>query len=1326
MDDWPDYIFDARFYVATHPDIAEAIKKDSHFDPKGHFYNEGLREARLASLFFNLAYVHHHLAKFEDVEVEPAAATRTFFELPPEQRFVPNRWFNPWAYRQRYAAKCPELSRLNDYATFEHYLAHAGELSLSPSGLFDEATYVARCPDVPALIAAGKFRSGFHHFVSVGWAEDRTNLFAFGEGIFPPKRIGAEQRDYVLNPPSDLRRVVWWFDETFYLTAYPDVHVLQRGGAVRSGLEHFLVQGFMEGRVPHPALHGIRQTEDGPVDLGNYFVILEQQRQGRDTLSLAEASALTRRIVAAGWGQDARTVADALWPFVEAPPINGSCEADRYLAANPDLQDVFGDDQASAAAHWLREGIREQRLAPGSNVFAGRQVLLEDILHGRTGVNFIGPLALANGLGAAARGCVAALQQAGVEVDTYDVSGFVRPGAGFDLFAAEDLRFAINLIYLNADQVLPFTARYGTDVLEHRANVGFWTWELPTPRPEWRAGLSGIDLIVVPSAFCRDSFASFTGRAIEVLPYVVDRGALLAARDAYAGGNPWVERLEAARKAGQRIVLFVADASSSMKRKGDDIFCQLAVQFEREHPGHALFVLKTHSRERSTPPVDTPPSPVLVINEVFDLPTLCKLKSIADVYVSPHRSEGFGLNIFESIMLGVPAFCSDHSGATGMLGSSYPYLLPGRQAEVPADDGPYRRNAVWFEPDPAALFARLERFLDAPGAEREAFEAVAACLAQELSTSSVGTRLRDMLRHRLGLGLDLSAVMGTLSGGRGECFEVGPSTAAAAKSGRIHEVVAAAINPMFSVVTPTFNTKPEWLLELYSDLCSQSEPSWEWCIHDDCSTDPQTCEALAELRRRDARVRVRFGVDNQGIARATNAAVELSCGEYLVLIDHDDRVSPELLRSYHQEINEDGKCSVFYCDEDKLYPDGQYRDHFLKPDWSPEHIMSCMYVLHCLCVKKSLFLELGGYRREFDGAQDHDFVLRVASRGMPIRHVDRVLYHWRVIPGSTSGSSHAKGYAAEAGRKAVAEHISRLGVDAQVEHGLVRGSYRVRPLVRRTKVSLNILTACTAGVVDNRRELYVERFVRSIVRFEYHMDYEIRVIVDAKQVEPAGALAGLDERVKLVTYDRGDTQFNFAAKANFAIRSAAADCVVLLNDDMEALDDEWLPAVVEPLELPGVGVVGGRLVYPDDTLQHSGIALGGLGLSTHVFLHWPKQEVGYNAFTHVIRNYSAVTGALMAFPKSLFTRLGGFDEGYPVDFNDIDFCLRASEAGYRVVYTPFAQLRHFESRSARRSMPDALDGHRFAKRWDPLLRRDPYYNINLRRDTPFFKAIGES
>jgi GT2 family glycosyltransferase len=214
--------------------------------------------------------------------------------------------------------------------------------------------------------------------------------------------------------------------------------------------------------------------------------------------------------------------------------------------------------------------------------------------------------------------------------------------------------------------------------------------------------------------------------------------------------------------------------------------------------------------------------------------------------------------------------------------------------------------------------------------------------------------------------------------------------------------------------------------------------------------------------------------------------------------------------------------------------------------------------------------------------------------------------------------------------------------------------------------------------------------------------------------------------VKLVTYDRGDTQFNFAAKANFAVRSAAADCVVLLNDDMEALDNEWLPAVVEPLEFPGVGVVGGRLVYPDDTLQHCGIALGALGLSTHVFLRWPKQEVGYNAFTHVIRNYSAVTGALMAFPKSLFTRLGGFDESYPVDFNDIDFCLRASEAGYRVVFTPFAQLRHFESRSARRSMPDALDGHRFAQRWDPLLRRDPYYNVNLRRDTPFFKAIGES
>jgi GT2 family glycosyltransferase len=1233
---------------------------------------------------------------------------------------VPNRWFNPWLFRQRYAVDHPALATMHDYAAFEFYVENAAEFRFSPSGLFDEAGYVERYPDAAALVQSGEFRSGFHHFVGIGWAEGRTNLFAFGEGILEPKQIGREQRDYVLHAPDDLRRIVWWFDELFYLSVYPDIHALQRRGAIRSGLEHFLAFGLPEGRVPHPA---VPPAPNG--DREAFFSTLAQQG-AVGPVSLAEASALARRISVQGWNANLRAISDAIWPFVAAPHLDGTCDAAQYLAANPDLSAAFGNDEAAAAAHWRQTGIAEQRLAPGSAVFTGRQLLLEDVLRGNSGVNFFGPLTLASGLGTAARGYVSALRQAGVEVDTYDVSGFVRPGAGYDLFAAEDLRFSINLIFLNAEQVLPFAARYGTEVFARRANVGFWVWELPTPRPEWRAALPGLDLIVTPSAYCRDSFATFTGRAVELLPYVVDRDALIAARDAYAGGNAWIERLAAERAAGKRIILFVMDASSYTERKGLDVFHALAGMFDRAYPGRVLFVLKTHSRAANAAPVDTLSSSVLVIDAVFDLPALCKLKSMADVYISPHRSEGFGLNIFESVLLGVPTFCSDHAGAVDLLGPSYPYLLPGRLAEVGADRGPYRRGAVWFAPDPQASFEKLVQFFDAPEAGREAFDAAAARLARELSAAAVGQRLGDMLRQRLGLGLDLSTIIATLSGARErDGFTVAIPAPIANQPERMREALTAAISPMFSIVTPTFNTRPEWLFELHEDLCSQTEASWEWCVYDDGSTDPRTRQALAELRQRDPRVRVRFGSANRGIAHATNAAAELSCGAYLVMVDHDDRVSPELLQSYRLEIARHPDCPALYCDEDKLIPDGSRSNHFYKPDFSPEYIISTMYVLHCLCVRKSLFLELGGYRPEYDGAQDHDFVLRLHSSAVPIRHVDKLLYHWRMTEGSAAASSDAKRYAIEMGRRAVADYAYRAGLDATVEHGLAPGLYRVRPRISPGRVSLNILTACTAGRIGDRLEVYAEHFVRSIIGFDYGLDYEIRVIVDADRIEAAHTLPLLDERVTLVPYNRGDAPFNFAAKANFAIQSTDADRVILLNDDMEALDKDWLGAALELLEIPGVGIAGGRLLYADDTVQHCGIVLGVLGASTHVLTHLSKREVGYNAFSHTIRNYSAVTGAFMAFRKSLFMRLGGFDESYPIDFNDIDFCLRAQEAGYRVVYTPFAQLRHFESRSARRNKPDSLDTRRFTQRWESLIRRDPYYNLNLRRDTAHYKAIGE-
>ena len=450
-------------------------------------------------------------------------------------------------------------------------------------------------------------------------------------------------------------------------------------------------------------------------------------------LALADASALARRILARGEIAPPRTIADAIWPFVAPSPISTGSTSDP---------------------------------------FAGRRLAPEDLAGAARGVNFFGPLALANGAGAAARArsmrCAAR-----VEADAYDISGFVRPGGGFDLVAGDDLRFAFNLIFLNPDQVLPFVARYGTDIFDRRASVGFWTWELPTPRPEWRAALGGFDLIVAPSAWCAEAFATETAGAIATVPYVVDRAALCAARDAYRG-HPAIDRLIAARTAGRWIVLLVVDDAADAARKGVDVFEAIAAAFEQRFPGRALFVLKTQARghlDARRPET----GPVMVIDDRLDLPDLCKLRSIADAFVSPHRAEGFGADIFSSIALGVPAFCSRHAGGADLLGEDYPYFLRGRLAEVGADRGAYRRGAVWFEPDPAAAVEALARFFDAPQAGREAFDATAARLANILSPEAVGQRLVGVLRERLGFGAGSSPVRARMP----ERFAIGPSAVVA-------------------------------------------------------------------------------------------------------------------------------------------------------------------------------------------------------------------------------------------------------------------------------------------------------------------------------------------------------------------------------------------------------------------------------------------------------------------------------------------------------------------------------------------------------------------
>jgi GT2 family glycosyltransferase/glycosyltransferase involved in cell wall biosynthesis len=1345
-------LFDAECYVGFYNDLRSSNLRrfvdesgrhvvhmgasDGHpgFPPITHFIDFGMREGRAPSITFDIAYTMHRIAKFDDVRLAHGDVFAYFAQLPKSRRFVPNPWFSPWAFRKRYVERYPELAEFSDYGLFEFYVERASYAALSPCGTFHEENYRLRYRDVASAIGRAHFSSGFAHFIIHGGQDGRVNL----PGVLPPDLgalpgvIAAREVQWLMSGQVSVAPLVWWFDAPFYLGIYPDVHELVRVGTIKSALEHYLVEGYRQGRVPSPSLMDRLPAQDDP-DPWLHFESLTPPKPDdpQRSLTLGQAAALLRYLDRPGWTGTRAAASEVLWRYVAPPAVDGVLAVDEYLAISLDVATNLGHSQDAVREHWKYYGAREHRPAPGSNIFGRRQVTLQDALAWRSGVNYFGPVNSPSGLGSSARGYAAALEAAGVPIDVRDTTWLLDASVPADILAPEDLRYSINMFCLNADQIVPLALRYGTALFQHRANVAVWVWELPAPLCHWRSSLAALDLIVVPSEFCRKSFALSTDLPIAVVPHVVD-AAKLEALSRQATANYWLDHIARAKASGKRIVLFIMDASSYTARKGVDVYCELAERIGRKRPGEFLFVLKSHSQDISLNAAESYRDPVLDVRGVFSFANLCALKALADLYVSPHRSEGFGLNIVESILLRVPVLCSDFGGIADVLASIEPQLVSTSLSEVGRDMGPYRAEALWGEPDIDFLEAEFLRFFATQKRSRR-FHAVRQRLTDELSAAAIGARLVEELTRWCGYGAErspagLEAFRHLAQTPRQETFVLGyvtPDTRRSADAPgveRMGEIVAGARRPIFSIVTPTYNTDPAWLEELYDDLVHQSLPSWEWCIADDGSTRPETLETLRALRLRDSRIQLLLGRGNTGISAATNAGVGITQGRYLVFIDHDDRVASRLLEAYNAQLDIGDFDGIIYCDEDKILPSGQLGDTYCKPDWSPEHVMSCMYVLHCLCVRKSLFLKLGGYRPDYDGAQDHDFVLRAAAAGAPIRHVDEILYHWRVSPRSMASTPDAKVPAIETGRRVVRDYVHRIGLTATVENGLIPGSYRVRPTLPRDPVELNILTGCTplrsnAGCsTAGESRTFVEQFVRSILEHSPDLDYRIRLVVDSDKVDIAAPLAQLDSRIAIVPFTRQQPAFNFAAMANFAIAGCVTDRVVLLNDDMLAEGKDWLPALLEPLQFKGVGVVGGHLLYGDSRQQHCGIVLGVLGPAAHIFEGEVITHIGYNAFNRVMRNYSAVTGAMMAFRRSTFERVHGLDTSFPIDFNDVDFCLRVGRTGLRVVYTPFAQLRHFESRSARRLIADPLDRERFYKRWSAVIERDPYYNRNLPRD----------
>ncbi len=534
------------------------------------------------------------------------------------------------------------------------------------------------------------------------------------------------------------------------------------------------------------------------------------------------------------------------------------------------------------------------------------------------------------------------------------------------------------------------------------------------------------------------------------------------------------------------------------------------------------------------------------------------------------------------------------------------------------------------------------------------------------------------------------------------------------------EVESLAYHPRISIVTPVYDTDPTWLTACIESVLRQAYPDWELCLCDDGSRSKATQGVLRQYEA-DPRIHVTYLASNGGISAASNAALATATGEFVAFLDHDDELSADALHEIVRCLNEHPDADMIYSDEDKIDPTGERCDPYFKPDWSPELFLSCMYTCHLMAVRASLIKDLGGFRLGYEGAQDYDLVLRLMERTSRIHHIPKILYHWRKLERSVASSGTAKPWALDAGERALQDYATRMNLDATVSAGSGAGLYRVRyRIVGRPLVSIVIPTAGGAIQVGGQRKDLLVSCIRSVVEKTAYENYELIVADDGWL--PASMLAFLETVPhKRVSY-RDPGPFNYARKLNFAVSHAKGTQLILFNDDLEVMSGEWLTAMLEHSQREPVGAVGAKLFYPDGRLQHIGIVMGVCGMAAHAFHRHPGSSQGYGASAVVVRDYSAVTAACMMTRRDLYDRLGGFNERFALDFNDTDYCLRLRAAGYRVVFTPYAQLYHWESATAGPRAWRAEDVDEMRRTWGDVCERDPYYNPNLTRDFPDYRV----
>lgn len=521
-------------------------------------------------------------------------------------------------------------------------------------------------------------------------------------------------------------------------------------------------------------------------------------------------------------------------------------------------------------------------------------------------------------------------------------------------------------------------------------------------------------------------------------------------------------------------------------------------------------------------------------------------------------------------------------------------------------------------------------------------------------------------------------------------------------------------SPLISVAVPAYRTPEKFLAQMIDSLLAQTYGNWELCIANGSPEDGAMKKVLEEYTKKDSRIRVSELTENKGIAGNTNAALEMARGEFVGLLDHDDLLAPNALYEIVRALDEDRTLDAVYTDEDKVTTelDEHFQPH-LKPDFNLDLLRSNNYICHFFVVRRSIVQKVGGFRQEFDGAQDHDFIFRCIETAEKVGHIPEILYHWRTHKASTADNPASKMYAFDAGKRAIEAHLKRTGTEGTVSHTPDLGFFRVKyPVQGQPLVSI---------IIPNKDEKEtLKACIDSIREKTEYPNYEIIIVENNSTTDEIFQYykeLSQDPRIRLLRWKK---EFNYSAINNYGVRHANGEYLLFLNNDVTVITPGWIRELLGVCQRPEVGAAGVKLIYPDNTIQHAGCVIGLGGIAGHMFVDMPANRTGYLHKASILQDMSAVTAACMMMKRTAFEEAGGFTEKLSVAFNDVDLCLKVRKNHKLIVYDPYVQLYHMESKT-RGAEDNKEKVRRFQEeieymrcQWIDILKKgDPYYNKNL-------------